>query len=60
MNHHSPLPLLRVRGTNLPLEAIGGSVGALDELGVKLESPTARDMVEGNGDEVEANVTCLP
>ena len=58
-NHRSPLPLLLTRGTTLPLEAIGGRVGALDELGVKLEAPTTWAMVEGNGAEVEANVSCL-
>ena len=41
------------------MEAIGGPVGALDELGVKLEAPTTRPMVEGNGVEVETNVSYL-
>ena len=41
------------------MEAVGGPIGALDELGVKLEAPTTRAMVEGNGAEVEANVSCL-
>ena len=58
-NHRSPLPLLWERGTTLPLEAVGGPIGALDELVVKLEAPTTRTMVEGNGVEVEANVSCL-
>ena len=58
-NHQSPLPLLYARGTTLPLEAVGSLVGALDELGVKLEAPTTRAMVEGNGVEVEANVRCF-
>ena len=58
-NHRSPLPLLWERGTTLPLEAVGGPVGALDELGVKLEAPATRAMVEGNGAEVEANVRYL-
>ena len=30
-----------------------------DELGVKLEVPTTRDMLEGNGAEVETNVSYL-
>ena len=46
-NHQFPLPLLQARGTTLPLEAVGGPVGALDELGVKLEAPTTQVMVEG-------------
>ena len=58
-NHRSPLSLLYARGTTLPLEVVGGPVGALDELGVKLEAPTTRAMVEGNGDEVETNVSYL-
>ena len=58
-NHRSLPPLLWARGTILPLEAVGGPVGALDELGVKLEAPTTLAMVEGNGVEVEANVSCL-
>ena len=58
-NHQSPLPLLWARGTTLPLEAVGGPVGALDELGVKLEAPTTQAMVEGNGAEVETNVSYL-
>ena len=41
----------------LPLEVVGGPVGALDELGVKLEAPTTRAMEEGNGFEVETNVS---
>ena len=55
--HHilvTPIPL-----TTLPLEAVGGPVGALDELGVKLEALAAWAMVEGNVAEVEANVSCL-
>ena len=58
-NHRSTLPLLLARGTSLPLEAVGDPVGALDELGIKLEAPTTRDMVEGNGVEVETNVSYL-
>ena len=60
LHHISPLPLLLARGTTLPLEAVGGHVGALDELGVKLEAPATWAMVEGNGDEVETNVSYLP
>ena len=48
-NHRSPLPL----------EVVGGPVSALDELSVKLEAPTARVMVEGNGAEVETNVSYI-
>ena len=51
-------PLL-ARGTTLPLEAVGGPIGALDELDVKLEAPTTRAMLEGNGDKVETNVSYL-
>ena len=40
-------------------EAEGSLVGALDELGVKLEAPTTWAMVEGNGAEVETNVSYL-
>ena len=43
----------------LPLEVVGGLVGALDVLGVKLEAPTTRAMVEGDGAEVETNVRYL-
>ena len=46
-------------GTPPPLEAVWGPVGALDELGIKLETPTTRAMVEGNGVEVETNVSYL-
>ena len=46
-------------GTTLPLEAVGGPVGSLDELGVKLEAPTTCAMVEGNEVEVETNVSYL-
>ena len=58
-NHRSPLPLLWERCTTLPLEAVGGPIGALDEFGLKLEALATRAMVEGNGAEVEANVSCL-
>ena len=58
-NRRYPLPLLRARGTNLPLEVVGGFVCALDELGVELEAPTAWAMVEGNGAKVEANMIYL-
>ena len=47
------------KGTNLPFEVVGGLIGALDELVVKLEAPTTWAMVEGNGVEVEANVSRL-
>ena len=49
MSYRSCRPLLRERGTNLPLQAVGGLVGALDEPRVELEAPTSRAMVEGNG-----------
>ena len=51
-NHLFPLPLLRARGTTLPLEAVGGRGGTRDELGV--EAPTARAELEGNVVEVKA------
>ena len=41
------------------MEAVGCHVGALDELGVELEARTTQAMVEGNGAEVEDNVSCL-
>ena len=56
-NYRSPLPLLLARGTTLPLEAVGGPVGVFDELGIKLEAPTTRVMVESNEAEVETNVS---
>ena len=46
-NNGSPLPLLRARSMTLPLETVGGPIGALDELGVELEAPIVRAMVEG-------------
>ena len=58
-NRRSPLPLLLARSTTLPLEIVGGHVGALDELGDKLEAPTTWAMVEGYGAEVKANVSFL-
>ena len=57
-NHLFPLPLLRARGTTLPLEAVGGRGGTRDELGV--EAPTARAELEGNVAEVKAKVSCPP
>ena len=57
-NHLFPLPLLRARGTTLPLEAVGGRGGTRDELGV--EAPTARVELEGNVAEVKAKVSCPP
>ena len=57
-NHLFSLPLLRARGTTLPLEEVGGHGGTRDEPGV--EAPTARAELEGNVAEVKAKVTCPP
>ena len=64
-NHQSPLPLSQEstpftsKEDQIPLEAIGGHVGALGELMVEMEAPTTWAMVEGNGTDVESNVSCL-
>ena len=57
-NHVFPLSLLRARGTTLPLEAIGGCGGTLDDPGVK--DPTARAELEGNVVEVKSKLSCPP
>ena len=57
-NHLFPLPLLRARGTSLPLEAVGGRGGTRDEL--RVEAPTARVELEGSVAEVKDKVICPP
>ena len=41
------------------MEAVGDLVGALDELGIKLEALTTRTMVEGNGVEMETSASYI-
>ena len=56
----STLAFLQVKGTNFPLEAVGGHGGTLDEVGV--EAPIVPDApfeVVSDGDEVEGKVCCL-
>ena len=64
-NHRSTLPLSQAstpftsKEHQIPLQAIGGHLGALGEIMVGMEAPTTHAMVEGNGIDFESNVSCL-